>query len=169
MNDPDPSLGAYRLWLRALAECTKSPCDYILILEDDLQLSGGLAEYFGWIPAPTTPDRVVGSHAYAMTLDMARQFLESPPPAQSFPSADQAVADWGRSHQVLHYVHAPSFAVQRGETSTSADADIPQRRQCRRWIESISISFTEKFIRSRAQVIDMKTLEASVIHQSRDR
>lgn len=185
-DDREHKLGAYGNWRAALAKAldeSKGDADYVLIAEDDIEMSAGLRDYlelypppegvvslysaapndpsdsvFGWLPIKA-PNRSYGALAYILRPQLARDFLKSAPFTDRPNGTDHAVGTWCKNNGVTYYVHAPSFVVHRGDQSTLPAAGIDENRQCRRWVISIGIRRDQQSGRSKviADVLDLET------------
>lgn len=186
--------GTYGSWRRCLQIALERPCNRVLILEDNVELSEGLAEYlechrpppgiaslycsplhdtsdsiFGWVPVHDVPKRACRALAYSMTPDIGRAILETAPLAHKPHSTDHAVGQWCKKQRHGYFVHSPSFAIHRGDVSCLPDAGSPQVRQCRRWVSSIAVSiFQDGSSRTSAEVVALATNEGRVVHVDRE-
>lgn len=194
VHDDEGKLGAYGNWRKCLELALGRPCNRVLILEDDVELSAGLADYlechrppagiaslycsafhdtsnsiFGWIPVHDVPKRAYGALAYSMPPDIGRAFLETAPLTHKPNGTDHAVGLWCKKQRHAYFVHSPSFVIHRGDNSCLPDAGIPQLRQCRRWISSIAISiYPDGSSRTSAEVLDLATNQSGVVHVNRE-
>lgn len=179
--DEHKQLGAWGNWRFAASVLVRHDIDYVLIVEDDIELSAGLRDYlefylppdgvaslysaapndasdslFGWV-AVKVPNRAYGALAYVMRRHVAAAIIADPPFPDRPHGTDHNIGTWCKRQGVPYYVHAPSFAIHRGEFSTLPDAGNPDCRQCRRWVESVAIRYDVAAKKSRtiAQVVDV--------------
>ena len=179
--DEHKKLGAWGNWLFAASVLVRQDFDYVMIVEDDVELSVGLRDYldfylppdgiaslysaapndssdslFGWIKVKV-PNRAYGALAYVMRLHTMAAIAADPPFPDRPHGTDHNIGTWCKRQGGPYHVHAPSFAVHRGAFSTLPDAGNPECRQCRRWVESIAIRYdvAAKRTRTIAQVVDV--------------
>lgn len=160
--------GAWQGWLVAAGflagelERYGNPArDWIVILEDDLELTENLAAYLLASPPPDhalaslycaatnapppetilmtpwqpvrVPQRAHGALAYLLRLDTCRRILENPPHPTQPHGTDHNLGLFCRAQEVPYLVHSPSLAVHRGAVSSLPDAGTSAARQCREW------------------------------------
>lgn len=177
--DAEQTLGAYGNWRSALEWAVGRKADRVLILEDDIELSAGLAAYldiaqpppdgiaslysaapnddgrsFGWLPVKV-PQRAYGALAYSMATATAVRFLKSPPLTNKPHGTDHAVGVWCKQNGEPYRVHAPSFVVHRGDASCLPDAGNPECRQCANWIQRVSVSLSQGGFRATTETVRM--------------
>lgn len=153
--------GPYRNWLNLLRVLVEEadPGDRLLVLEDDLELSGGLRSFLdlvqplpdgltslycaapldsgkvevGWRPVEV-PIRAYGALAYTFTRELAQRFLKSCHEPHPTLGTDHLVGRWCRDQGVPYRVSTPSFARHRGSRSCLPSAGTPEARQCGRFV-----------------------------------
>jgi hypothetical protein len=169
VHNDDPPSGCYQGWLKMACRtlCDFPQADYLLLVEDDCELSAGLrawlehciptdpalrrpawhslytaaelhsAQDLGWREVPA-PRQCWGSLAYVVQPKILKLLLADPPQARHRDGTDRAVGHFCRQHGFPYLVHSPSFARHLG-TATALDrpGGTDLNRQCACWVERI--------------------------------
>jgi hypothetical protein len=94
----------------------------------------------GWHLCDDLPRRACGALAYVFPPDAARDFASRPPVRNTWGQQDYWVGRWCREAGLQYWMHSPSFVRHLGEVSTTLGRGLDEQRQCRRFLEGITIA-----------------------------
>ena len=93
----------------------------------------------GWHPCVGLPGRAYGAQAFVFPPDCARAYLAMPQPRSTWGQQDYWVGWWCLKSGLEYWMHSPSFVRHIGDASSIIDQPLNEYRQCRRFVEEISV------------------------------
>ena len=153
--------GCYRTWRKLGTLLCDLPCDYVLMCEDDLQITTGLRAHLeqgmpqgvvslytgavnhgepGWNQVTKLPKNCHGALATIWTPDLLKTFLQYDRSGEFRNGTDTLIGMWCRNSGIPYWTHTPSFVRHTGVTSAidpSWDTAQSQYRQCKEWLPSV--------------------------------